>query len=250
MTQRTLKKGMRGADVTRSQAFLRESKLYAGALDGRAGPIWRAAVKMLQQYRMISADGRVGPQTRGVMHQCVSEGWTAGELWTFRGVSVYGHRHPRLGLIPAKRGRLSHFGGPDDVDDRKLGQALLGDDLADVRRFFPRLFDLGVLRNVGAIPDGMGLSWALNTAGGHYCAMRWDTRPDPHVDRVLAYTDRHLVGNVPTDYGPAPRWWFIRRRWDPKVFDSSKATLRELHLRTNQRAAYCWAGPDVYGPQT
>lgn len=242
---------MRGEDVEATQVFLREARLYAGAIDGVAGPIWKAAAKFLQQARMIDDDGRYGPQTRGMQLQCAKEGWTFGETWNYRGVPVYGWRHPTRGLIPARQGGLSHFGGPDDPDDRKLGQALLGDSLPRARRRFPELFRLGVLRDVDAIPEGMGLSWALDREEGHYCAMRWrrGSYPSPHADRVLAFTDAAAVAVVPTDYGPAARWWFVKRGWDPKVFDTSKAALRHLERVTNQKARYCWAAPGAYGPQ-
>jgi Putative peptidoglycan binding domain/CHAP domain len=63
--KRTLKQGMRGADVKEWQKFLQDMKLLpAGNLDGVFGPKTADATKKWQRQLKIADDGIVGPGTR------------------------------------------------------------------------------------------------------------------------------------------------------------------------------------------
>jgi murein DD-endopeptidase MepM/ murein hydrolase activator NlpD len=52
------------ADVAALQVALRAEHVYAGAVDGVAGPATRAAVRRVQRRRGLAVDGVAGPRTR------------------------------------------------------------------------------------------------------------------------------------------------------------------------------------------
>ncbi len=52
------------ADVAALQVALRAMRLYAGGIDGIAGPGTRAAVRRVQRRRGLAVDGIAGPRTR------------------------------------------------------------------------------------------------------------------------------------------------------------------------------------------
>jgi murein DD-endopeptidase MepM/ murein hydrolase activator NlpD len=63
----TAKAATTGADTAALQVALRERGLYAGAIDGIAGPGTSAAVRALQSSAGIAVDGIAGPATRAAL---------------------------------------------------------------------------------------------------------------------------------------------------------------------------------------
>jgi murein DD-endopeptidase MepM/ murein hydrolase activator NlpD len=72
-----------GAGVAALQVALRAERLYAGDVDGHAGPQTRRAVRQLQRRRGLAVDGIAGPATRRALGR--------------RGRPAYGQRAITLG---------------------------------------------------------------------------------------------------------------------------------------------------------
>ena len=62
-TNRVIKEGVKGDDVTYLQKVLKELGIYSGEITGNAGPKTIAAVKAFQKKYGLTADGKVGPAT-------------------------------------------------------------------------------------------------------------------------------------------------------------------------------------------
>jgi soluble lytic murein transglycosylase-like protein len=65
--RRTLRRGMVGWDVSVLQFLLRRSSASAGPIDGRFGRRTRSATIRFQRRAGLTADGVVGPRTRGAL---------------------------------------------------------------------------------------------------------------------------------------------------------------------------------------
>ena len=241
----TLRKGDTGPAVFSLQRTLDALALECGPTDGIFGNKTEAAVYRLQEYRCIGTDGVVGPQTEAKLIECTEDGWQAGQLWELRpGVMVFGWRHPKVGLLPQRRGKVSKFGGPTDLGDRRYGQALIGaSTIVQLRARYADLIELGVFRTdlPDELPAGMGISWALANKNGLYCAMLWngDARPNARIRRVLAVTPDKAIAGVPTDLGPAT--------WTGRVWDGSDYWLEQLSLVTDDSAEFYWGPDNSYG---
>jgi murein DD-endopeptidase MepM/ murein hydrolase activator NlpD len=59
----------RSSDVAALQVGLRASGLYAGPIDGVAGPVTKRAVRALQRRAGVAVDGIAGPATRAALGQ-------------------------------------------------------------------------------------------------------------------------------------------------------------------------------------
>jgi hypothetical protein len=66
---RTLRLSAKGSDVRLWQTFLRNLKLYEGALDGDFGPLTFEATKAFQRAHSLTVDGIVGNRTLGLAMQ-------------------------------------------------------------------------------------------------------------------------------------------------------------------------------------
>jgi soluble lytic murein transglycosylase-like protein len=91
--------------VAALQVALRAQGVYAGAIDGVAGPLTKAGVVRFQQRRGLVADGRVGRQTRRALGRLGRPLLGRRELWLGRvgwDVSVLEFRLTRYGLPPAE----------------------------------------------------------------------------------------------------------------------------------------------------
>ena len=120
------------ARVAALQVALRAYGLYAGPVDGVAGPLTRSAVVRFQKRRGLAVDGRVGPQTRRALGTLGRPLRGRRELWVGRvgwDVSALEFRLRRWGLSRSA------------VDGRFDGRT------ASVLRRFQRA--------VGLVPDGI-----------------------------------------------------------------------------------------------
>ncbi len=232
------------------QRLLNFMGLDCGKDDGVFGGRTEAAVRTFQQIRLQGehgrvADGVVGPVTRAELVAAFAAGFMAGQTWRHQrfDVEVWGGLHPTLGAIPDGEGKMSTFGGPDDVGDRGYGQALVPVLPATVARLYeqhPDLVALGVFR--GGLSDPLpmvtccgkvmraGISWCLDPAS-YYIAMRWGTgrhRPNPSslrggpAHRVLVVHGDRACVCAPTDWGPA--------QWTGRDSDLSPGCADAIHL--------------------
>ena len=77
-----LEVGSRGDDVAAVQRKLIAWGYLSGSADGRYGAKTRDAVLAFQRRNGLSADGRVGPATGGVLGVTLSGGCVAGACWS------------------------------------------------------------------------------------------------------------------------------------------------------------------------
>ncbi len=77
-----IKVGARGAAVSQLQQFLNAVGHNVGSVDGIFGPKTLAGVRQFQTRQGLVADGVVGPQTRGAIHQVADALPSAGALDT------------------------------------------------------------------------------------------------------------------------------------------------------------------------
>lgn len=249
----SLRRGDLGEGVRTLQRLLAVWGFRVGPDDGIWGPRTDAAVVDAQRELSLSADGIVGPLTRARMSFAQAAGYACGEyLPICEGGPLAQGRHPKHGQIPARRGRSSTFGGPDDSGDRGYGQALVpvrpGGSVEALYRQHPRLVELGLFR--GGLTDPLpmttmlgrdcraGISYVLRPES-YYCAMRWrrSGRPIPETSRVLLVADSGRMCVVATtDYGPA--------RWTKRVIDISPGTEGALGIGTDGSLLIAWAPDD------
>lgn len=246
-----IKFGATGSAVQVLQVFLLRMALYTGSLDGDFGPLTESAVQAFQQLRCIDKDGIVGPQTRAQLKVAFEAGWLRGVpyLHPFVDAEVIGPSHPQLGTIPATKGKLSVFGGPNDPYDYFRGQACVSgaDSPAELIQRHPALVELGILRPEVAklteypVINGKraSTSWALDNETGYYCAMRWKTKGGFHYrnelnPRLLFWSpkNRRAVVCLRTDWGPGI---------DERVADLSNSAMDDLGLSTNDSCYMTWA---------
>lgn len=270
----TLRKGDRGSEVESLQIALSQFGVSI-AIDSDFGPQTHRTVMEFQEFRCynrgeyLGVDGVYGPKTDSALDKAQNDSWTWGAPWEFRGAMVYGWRHPHIGSIPSREGKLSSFGGPDDKGDRLYGQALIGaKNMAQVYEHYPELVGLGIFTSGlrDPLPSVRGIKWTkgkakwvTKTAGvsyglnvdSYYVAARWRygawpkfrSLPDPRPVRFLCYTDDELCLGVPTDWGPAKR--------TGRDFDLSPGWMAALGVRTDNSVRALWAADDsAIGPVT
>ena len=133
---RIIRTGARGQDVGDVQHRLLDlgTHIDANELDGTFGPTTEAAVKAFQQSRGLLVDGRVGPETWGIL---VEAGYRSGDRTLYLRARLF-----RGDDVRALQRRLNALGFDAGREDGIFGQAT---DAA-VREF---------QRNVGHEPDGI-----------------------------------------------------------------------------------------------
>ncbi|MEG3436678.1 peptidoglycan-binding domain-containing protein [Pannus brasiliensis CCIBt3594] len=261
----TLRRGDRGSDVEKLQALLVAMDFDLGSggprgngVDGDYGGRTETAVREFQQFRMVRSrngrkagdDGVWGEISASYAEIALAEGYKRGQPWQYKGVEVYGWRHPRYGRIPETEGKTSSFGGPDDTGDRRYGQARVNADTAgELYARYPDLVEMGVFRER---PDGTpyrdplptvtgsggtgtaGISWLLNP-NSFYCALRTTSpQPDVRKARVAFFFGGKACVTLCTDFGPSVD--------TGRNSDLSPGTLNALGAATdNWIENQCWA---------
>ncbi len=238
------------------QAAFKERGVYHGELDGKFGRMSSDATLLIQQVFMLKPDRAAGTEVWKALVKAKKTDWHWGQPWEYKGVMVWGWRHPELGLLPKpwRNPRISKFGGPADRGDRRYGQArILANNLHSLEKRYGDLIKLGVFRGdlPNHLPDGMGISWALNPDGFYIAHRKFGAQPDPHHQRVLVEANGKMCAVVVSDHGPATPAWFLARGMMPKHLDMSPGSASYLGLRTGQKADLrCWCADDLYGPLT
>lgn len=219
-------------------------------IDGRYGPKTRAAVEWVQVITGVHVDGDIGPET---VQALVS-------LTDRYPVAVGGKRLWHAGIyridsgrIPDPMARCSTFGGPDDVNDRYLGQANIPDVDApcDLVRY-KAMTDAGLWRSDALMktqwpevtdeqgqPRRAGTSWALDPRS-YYAAMRQVEarrrgRTGDNCAKILVIRGDKACCCYLTDYGPADRTYCD--------LDLSPGAYDYLGMTYRGRARVFWA-PD------
>jgi peptidoglycan hydrolase-like protein with peptidoglycan-binding domain len=258
-----LRRGNVGEEVATLQALLDRQGLEPGPEDGIFGSRTDWAVVRFQQARCLDVDGLVGPLTRAELVSAWRSGWRLYDAYELHGVLVYGGVHPALGVLPSTRGRISHFGGPNDSGDRGYGQALVpvypAKSVAALYEKYPKLVELGIFREglTDPLPQTTccgtemqaGISWCLNP-DSYYLAMRWARagRPRPHRGhRVAVFHHDPQIDKTstcivaPTDWGPHTR--------TGRVADLSPGAMRAVGALTDDVCTYAWAANEsALGP--
>jgi hypothetical protein len=261
-----LKQGDKGTEVEQLQRLLVTMGFDLGnsspdgdGVDGDYGGKTKTAVEQFQQYRMVRSrdrtkagdDGVWGPITASYAEIALAENYKQGQPWKYKGVLVYGWRHPQFGRIPETEGKTSSFGGPDDKGDRLYGQARVSAETAkDLYEKYDDLVKLGVFRKqpngepykdplpivtgTGGRRGVAGISWLLNP-NSFYCALRTNP-PYPNVRqaRVAFFFKNKACVTVCTDWGPHER--------TGRNSDLSPGTLNVLNAETDDWLEnQCWA---------
>ena len=261
----TLRRGDRGSEVEKLQRLLvamgfdlGRSGANGDGVDGDYGGKTETAVKHFQQFRMVRSqdgkkaadDGIWGNLTANYAETALAENYKKGQPWQDKGVLVYGWRHPEFGRIPETEGKTSSFGGPDDIGDRRYGQARVNADTAkDVYDKYGDLVDMGIFRKqpngepykdplpivTGSGGTGRaGISWLLNP-NSFYCALR-TKEPYPNVRRarIAFFFQGKACVTVCTDWGPNTS--------TGRNSDLSPGTLKALGAETDDWIEnQCWA---------
>ncbi len=249
-----LQRGDIGDDVATLQRLLLLWQFPCGPDDGIWGSRTDAAFFDAQRELSLHADGVLGGKSRARMSFAHACGFMRGQLLPIaEGGPLAQGRHPELGWIPSRYGRMSSFGGPDDAGDRGYGQALVrvrpSGSVAALYQQHPKLVEMGIFRPGLTDPLPMttccgremraGISYALNPES-FYLAMRWKRRgrPTPEHHRVLLVTDSGKMCIVaPTDWGPAARL--------NRDSDLSPGAKDALGLRTDDYVLTAWAEDDT-----
>jgi len=239
----------------RLQTMYKGFGTYHGEIDGKYGRMSSDCTTLFQQVFLLGVDGAAGPEVWRAVDRAKRIGWKWGQPWEYKGVMVYGFRHPQLGLLPKpwRNPRISTFGGPTDRGDFRYGQARNGAETLDqLRRYYPDLIDLGLFRKglPEKLPEDRGISWALNPDGFYLAHRKFGAQPDAHHQRVLVEANGKLCALIASDHGPATPAWFIARGMMPKHLDMSPGSANYLELNTGSKADLrCWCADDLYGPQ-
>ena len=251
--EETFAHGDDGEGVEILQRLLLEFGFDPHGIDGSFGRLTEKALADYQWARMLPAIGSASPTTKTDMSAALGTGWYPGQPFTpwpiyldgERDVHVIGGYHAVFGRIPAREGKMSTFGGPDDAGDRIYGQALVAaNNAAELYDRHPALVEMGVFTEGHSDPLPMttdwkgrvrraGISYMLNPES-FYVAMRWrKPRPSALTSRVVVLTDEgKAVCCTATDWGPAQS--------TGRVIDISPGAEEALGITTDSMVRIAW----------
>lgn len=258
---KTYRQGDRGLVV---QYILTWINIWRGAMNQKyitAGDKFTSeaaeAVAQFQKAAGLKADKVVGPLTWRQLCKAVAFRFPRADL------NTWGLFSPDLGPIPMinenPTGKVSTFGGPDDVWDRCWGQKWLKEPEtpSSIPLILPRVADLGLFRpevfeleKWPLVTDETGkekiagLSWALNPAA-FFCALRMDNawmgdKRGDNVPGVVVTANGKSCVCLLTDYGPSISTKGITD--EPRLIDISDGAAEYLGVDTDSRVTIAWAG--------